>query len=180
MRSSTAFCVAVLAWQLRAACVAAPICEHTSGFAEKQIAGATISFYAKVIAAEEDAQHRQRLSFQVLNSWKGPYQEQTVVTTIVAVTRVCGGLGCVFPFKIGDIALVLTPASAPYSAPDVSKGVLDTSGHCYKPRTDIALDLRWLRGPNMRWSGRAVNKLPNLSLCVTGLMMLCRAAQLHR
>jgi len=33
---------------------------------------------------------------------------------------------------------------------------------------------------NTRWSGRAMNKVLNLSQCSACAMMRCRAAQLHR
>jgi hypothetical protein len=55
----------------------------------------------------------QEITFHVLKTVKGPYQVGDGVTLTVRVTTVCAGLGCVFPFKIGDVTFVLAPSSAP-------------------------------------------------------------------
>jgi hypothetical protein len=58
-------------------------------------------------------QFDQKITFRVLKSLKGQYQVGDVVTLTVPVTTVCAGLGCVFPFKIGDVTFVLAPSSGP-------------------------------------------------------------------
>jgi hypothetical protein len=55
----------------------------------------------------------QEINFHVLKTLKGPYQVGDGVTLTVRVTTVCADLGCVFPFKIGDVTFVLAPSSAP-------------------------------------------------------------------
>jgi hypothetical protein len=55
----------------------------------------------------------QEITFHVLKTVKGPYQVGDRVTLNVRVTTVCAGLGCVFPFKIGDVTFVPAPSSAP-------------------------------------------------------------------
>jgi hypothetical protein len=56
---------------------------------------------------------KQKITFHVLKTLKGPYQVGDAVTLTVRVTTVCAGWGCVFPFKIGDVTFVLAPSSAP-------------------------------------------------------------------
>ena len=55
----------------------------------------------------------QEITFRVTKTLKGPYRVGETVTLTVRVTTVCGGWGCVFPFKIGDVTFVLAPSSVP-------------------------------------------------------------------
>jgi hypothetical protein len=59
----------------------------------------------------------QTLSLRVLNSWKGPHQIGETVNLTVSVVEFCGGLGCVMPFKVGDITLVLSPTRTSFFDP---------------------------------------------------------------
>lgn len=63
-------------------------------------------------AAEILAGFDQEITFHVLKTMKGPYQVGDGVTLTIRVTTVCAGLGCVFPFNIGDVTFVLAPSSA--------------------------------------------------------------------
>jgi hypothetical protein len=131
MSRALLFIVAVLAAHFNVA-GAATQCPVTTELAEHQFAGSIIAFNAIITAIEQDAAVKsahgflngftQRLTFQVLNSWKGQYEMNAVVHVAVRVTEVCGGKGCVFPFKVGDVALVLSPASPPYTAPMFAEG----------------------------------------------------------
>jgi hypothetical protein len=63
----------------------------------------------------------QEVTFRVLKSWKGPYPVGTAVRLTVSVTSFCAGVGCVSPYKIGDVTLVLSPF--PQSElPELSEG----------------------------------------------------------
>jgi hypothetical protein len=95
-----------------------PVCVRTSEVVEKQIAGATIAFLGKVVTVEQDAGSPiQRLTYRVLNSWKGAVKVGASIHVTVRVTTVCGGFGCAFPFKVGDETLVLAPPSVPMLGP---------------------------------------------------------------
>jgi hypothetical protein len=130
MKCRCAFGLAVLGIQSFVAAAATPECQPITELAEKQIAGSLIAFNGKVLEVERDPDpapavappampgvFTQVLTFQVLNSWKGSHQAGATVHLTVRVTESCAGKACVFPFKIGDTALVLSPASWPYSAP---------------------------------------------------------------
>lgn len=63
----------------------------------------------------------QAITFRVLNSWKGSYKVGAAVHLTVSVTNLCAGVGCVSPFNIGDVTLVLSPF--PQSElPELSEG----------------------------------------------------------
>lgn len=108
-----------------------PMCENISDFVEKQLAGSAVAFQGRVKTAEQNAGDTrgnlprtfvQDLTYEVLKSWNGPLKVGALVHLTVPVTEVCGGFGCVFPFKAGDETLVLSPASAPFSAPMFLEG----------------------------------------------------------
>ena len=132
MKSSFLFFLAMLPSLSYGAPTTAPVCEHTSDFVEKQLAGSTIAFQGRVKAVEREAGDTtpgtlprtfvQDLTYQVLHSWNGPLKVGALVHVTVRVTEICAGFGCVFPFKTGDETLVLSPASAPFSAPMFLEG----------------------------------------------------------
>jgi hypothetical protein len=108
-----------------------PVCERTSEFVENQIAGSRSAIRGKVTTVENEENstpgvqpitHVQRLTYEVLESWKGPVQVGSSFHVTVQVTSACAGLGCVFPFKVGDVTLVLSPPSRPFSAPAFFEG----------------------------------------------------------
>lgn len=68
---------------------------------------------AQATAAELLSGFDQKITFRVLNILKGRYQKGDGVTLIIRVTTVCGGFGCVFPFKVGDVAFLFAPSSIP-------------------------------------------------------------------
>jgi hypothetical protein len=127
-----ALSVAVLASHVSAA--ATPACEGSPfvlqgrllKHVESEVAASTTAFQGEVIAAVPSPDsflpgditppppvYDQILSFRVLHPWKGPYHAGETVSLTVTVVNFCEGLGCVFPFKIGDVTLVLSPSSAP-------------------------------------------------------------------
>ena len=124
--------VAVIAAQWGLAGAAMALCPVTTKLVESQIAVSTIAFNGKVIAVDHGEVTKsahgyihgfgQRLTFQVQNSWRGRYGVNTDVHVTVPVTEICFGFGCVFPFKVGDTVLVLSPATLPFSAPMFSDG----------------------------------------------------------
>ena|ERR1700678_1912074 len=132
MKWSFLFSLAMLPSLSYVAPTRTPMCEHTSDFVEKQLAESAVAFQGRVKAAEQEAGDTtpstppqtfvRDLTYQVLNSWKGPLRVGALVHLTVRVTEVCAGLGCVFPFKAGDETLVLSPASAPFSAPMFLEG----------------------------------------------------------
>jgi hypothetical protein len=112
MRWPLALCFAGLAGQSYVSVATTPGCEGSSKFLDGKIAASTIAFQGEVTAVDQDpAITKQKVTFRVLNAWKGPYQVGETVGVTVSVTSVCGGLGCVFPFKIGDVTLVISPSS---------------------------------------------------------------------
>jgi hypothetical protein len=78
---------------------------------EKLVAASTFVAQAEVITSESLGT-QQKIAFRLLKSWKGPFQEGESVSLILPVTEVCAGFGCVFPFKVGDVALLLTTSSS--------------------------------------------------------------------
>jgi hypothetical protein len=117
---SIALLLAVLAAQPRVSGATTPGCERSSlvlqgkllEFVEGQVAASTIAVRGEVTAAQALGTS-QKLTFRLLNSWKGPFQVGETVSLTVPVTEFCGGTGCVFPFKIGDVTLLLSPSSYP-------------------------------------------------------------------
>ena len=131
MKSSFLFGLAILPSLSYGSSALSPVCERTSEFVENQIAGSTSAFRGKVMTVENEENSTlgalpttdvQRLTYKVLDSWKGPIQVGTLFHVTVHVTSVCAGLGCVFPFKVGDLTLVLSPPSIPFSAPAFFEG----------------------------------------------------------
>jgi hypothetical protein len=125
MKWSLALILAVLAGRPYVAVATTPTCEASSKFLEEKILGgiaaSTVAFQGEVTAVESNVQMdsrfpdgmllagTQKITFRLLNSWKGPYQVGGAVRLIVSVTSICAGVGCVSPFKIGDVTLVLSP-----------------------------------------------------------------------
>jgi hypothetical protein len=125
MKLSLALILAVLAGQPYVAIATTPTCKASSKFLEEKIlagiAASTVAFQGEVTALQSNVQMdsrfsdgvlfsgTQRITFRVLNSWKGPYQVGGTVRLTVSVTSICAGMGCVSPFKIGDVTLVLSP-----------------------------------------------------------------------
>jgi hypothetical protein len=73
---------------------------------EKLVMASTLVAQAEVTASEALGT-RQEVSFRVVRAWKGAFQAGASVRLTLPVTEACGGLGCVFPFKVGDVALLL-------------------------------------------------------------------------
>jgi hypothetical protein len=132
MISPLALGFSMLAGQLCGVAQATSPCERglvaENWFVEEQIAGSTNAFRARVTEVsgmpETPATARavlngydQTLTFQVLDSWKGAYQIGALAHTTVRVVTICAGFGCMFPFKAGDVVLVLSPASGDYHVP---------------------------------------------------------------
>jgi hypothetical protein len=74
---------------------------------EKLITASTIVVQAEVTAAEALGS-QQKIAFRVLQAWKGPFHVGESVNLTLPVTDFCGGLGCVFPFKVGEVTLLST------------------------------------------------------------------------
>jgi hypothetical protein len=130
--------------------VASADCAHSGEFVEKQIAGSDRAFRAEVVAASPDATlsplppyFEQKVTFRVLSAWKGSYRTGALVHLVLEVTTVCAGLGCVFPFKVGDVDLVLSPATAPFSAPMYADGCWMHNG----VTITRVLIVPWMEGP---------------------------------
>lgn len=128
---------AVLAGQPYVAVAAKSTCEARSKFSEEKIletiAASAVAFQGEVTAVESNVQvdsrfpdgklvaGAQKITFRVLNSWKGQYQVGAAVRLTVSVTSICAGVGCVSPFNTGDVTLVLSPF--PQSElPELSEG----------------------------------------------------------
>jgi hypothetical protein len=134
MKWSLAVGLAVLAAQPHVSAATTSGCEGSAyvlqgkslELVEREVAASTIAFQGEVIAVEQDpaipradtllsgvitasapAVFDQNLTFRVLHQWKGPYQVGETVSLTIPVTKFCAGLGCVFPFKIGDVTLLL-------------------------------------------------------------------------
>jgi hypothetical protein len=137
MKWSLVLIFAVLAEQPYVAVAAKPTCEARSKSSEEKILGtlaaSPIAFQGEVIAVESNVQAdsrfpdgkivagTQKITFRVLNSWKGPYHVGGAVLLTVSVTSICAGVGCVSPFNTGDVTLVLSPF--PQSElPELSEG----------------------------------------------------------
>jgi hypothetical protein len=127
-----AFGLTVLAAMPHDSEATAPGCEASFAFPrqlverlEGQFNAATTAFQGEVTAAE-DLGSGQKLTFRILNSWKGPYQVGETLSLTVPVTDACAGVNCVLRFKIGDVTLLLSPTSAPSSLPGcwVHEGVV--------------------------------------------------------
>ena len=160
MKWSLALSLAVLAGNSYVSVATTPGCDESAKlfggdkFLDGRIADATIAMQGEVIAIEQHPAipsidnlfpgytgpplwYVQTLTFRVLHRWKGRYQVGETVTVPITVVIACGGSGCVFPFKIGDITLLLASPSPstsyfPSSLPDglacwVSDGVLINS-----------------------------------------------------
>lgn len=111
MRWSLALSLAVLAGQPYVSIATTSGCENSSKLLEEKVAASTVAFQGDVTAVDQDlAITKQKVTFRVLNAWKGPYRVGETVSLTVSVTSVCGGFGCVFPFKVGDVTLVLSPS----------------------------------------------------------------------
>jgi hypothetical protein len=124
MKWSLTVIFAVLAGQ-PFALAAKPTCEARSKIPEEEIlttiAASAVAFQGEVTAVESNVQAdprfpsgklvagTQEIIFRVLHSWKGPYQVGAAVRLTVSVTSICAGVGCVSPFKMGDVSLVLSP-----------------------------------------------------------------------
>jgi hypothetical protein len=80
---------------------------------EKLTTASTTVARAEVTAAQTSGS-QQQIKFRLLNAWKGPFQVGESVSLTLPVTEFCGGLGCVFPFKVGDVTLLSTSSSAYY------------------------------------------------------------------
>ena len=111
-------------------------------YLEGRIAEATIALQGEVIAVEQHPAvpavdsvfpgyigpplwYVQNLTFRVLHRWKGRYQVGETATVTVTVVIACGGIGCIFPFKIGDVTLLLASSSpSPSYFPPSSPGGL--------------------------------------------------------
>jgi hypothetical protein len=120
-----ALMLAVLAGQPYVALATTATCEASSTILEGKvlegIAASTVAFQGEVTALESNVQMdslfpdgkliagTQKITFRVVNSWKGPYPVGTAVRLTVSVTSFCAGVGCVSPYKIGDVTLVLSP-----------------------------------------------------------------------
>jgi hypothetical protein len=67
----------------------------------------------------------QTLTLRVLHRWKGRYQVGETATVTVTVVIACAGNGCVFPFKIGDVTLLLASSSPSpsYFPPSLPEGL---------------------------------------------------------
>ena len=107
----------VLAAQTRVSAASPPACEGSAfvlqgkllEFVVGRAATSTIAFQGEVTAAQALGTD-QKVTFRLLNSWKGPFQIGETVSLTVPVTDFCGGKGCIFPFKIGDVTLLLSPS----------------------------------------------------------------------
>lgn len=118
MRWCYVFGLVVLAAQTRVSAASPPGCEGSAfvlqgkllEFVVGQAATSTIAFQGEVTAAQALGTD-QKVTFRLLNSWKGPFQVGETVSLTVPVTEFCGGKGCIFPFKIGDVTLLLSPFS---------------------------------------------------------------------
>ena len=78
--------------------------------AERQVAASNVALEVDVTTAEIVGSE-QKIIFRVLNSWKGPFQSGESFSIVLPVTEVCAGLGCVFPFKVGDVTVLLSPSA---------------------------------------------------------------------
>jgi hypothetical protein len=100
-------------------------------FVDEYIAQSTIAFQAEVIAADPDQESPQiaarkppaiegfdqKVAFRILHAWKGPHHAGEIVSRALRVINLCGGYGCVFPFKTGDVTLILS-SSSPSNCPE--------------------------------------------------------------
>lgn len=77
---------------------------------EKQVATSNVAMQAEVTAAQIVGSE-QKIIFRVLKSWRGSFQAGESFSLILPVTDVCGGLGCVFAFNVGEVTLLLSPSS---------------------------------------------------------------------
>ena len=119
------FSLVVLAAHPNVASATTAACQPSSKYAEvnilEGIAASGAAFYGEVTAVESNVQTlpqfpdnrivagTQKITLRVLNSWKGPYQVGGTVHIAVSVTSICGGVGCVSPFKVGDTTVLLSP-----------------------------------------------------------------------
>jgi hypothetical protein len=78
---------------------------------EKLVVTSAIAAQVEVTAAE-GLGTQQKIAFRVLQSWKGSFQVGESISLILPVTEVCAGFGCVFPFKVGEVTLLLTSSSS--------------------------------------------------------------------
>ena len=101
-----------------------PLISLDSKDLEAKIAESTIAFRGEVVAVEPDPtdstvglpvlSYDQQITFRVLNSWKGRYHAEETVSLTVGVVNACAGAGCIFPFNMGDVILVLSPYAQSY------------------------------------------------------------------
>jgi hypothetical protein len=92
-----------------------PRCKDWAFDVANKIAAATVAFQGEIVSTDDRSisdkyYSHQTLSFKVLKSLKGPYAPGVVVSTEVPVTDVCAGIGCIFPFRVGRVTLVLSPS----------------------------------------------------------------------
>jgi hypothetical protein len=121
MKWPLAFGLAVLAAQAHVSAATMSGCEGSYVLQGKHlelvegwIAASTIAFQGEVTAVDRDpAAQTQKITLRVLNPWKGQYRVGDDVSLTVPVYDACAGKGCVFPFKIGDVTLLLSPSSTP-------------------------------------------------------------------
>jgi hypothetical protein len=78
---------------------------------EKLVTASTIVAQAEVTAAEALGT-QQKISFRVVRAWKGPFQVGESISLTLPVTEACAGLGCVFPFKVGEVTLLFASSSS--------------------------------------------------------------------
>ena len=94
-------------------------------FVDEYIAQSAAVFQGEVIAADPEPEpphiaafkppavdgFDQKVTFRILHAWKGPHQAGEIVSLTLRVITLCGGYGCVFPFKAGHVTLVLSSSS---------------------------------------------------------------------